>query len=70
MKNGADDEGNSNVDYAINIIRPIITGKATKVELKQAAEDKWVHDVQKALKGMVWNTGCKSVCFPPQAHRT
>ncbi|KAL4894874.1 putative monooxygenase [Aspergillus ambiguus] len=50
----------NSVNYALRILKPVLDGKATCVELKQEAENKYVLDVQNALRQTVWNAGCAS----------
>ncbi|KAL8983099.1 MAG: hypothetical protein Q9205_002562 [Flavoplaca limonia] len=47
--------------YIGRIIRPILSGEATVVEVKLDAETKWTQDVQSELQGTVFqNGGCRS----------
>lgn len=51
----------SSVNYALRVLKPVLDGKAASINLKQKAEDAYVHRVQEALLHMVWNAGCASV---------
>ncbi|KAJ5414507.1 flavo-protein [Penicillium cosmopolitanum] len=51
----------NSVNYALRVLKPVLDGKAASINLKQEAEDAYVHRVQEALLHMVWNAGCASV---------
>ncbi|QSZ30391.1 hypothetical protein DSL72_004914 [Monilinia vaccinii-corymbosi] len=44
----------SMVIQALSFIKPLISGDATKIEVKKEAEMKWTAQVQSSLKKMVW----------------
>lgn len=47
------------VDFAIEkLIKPLIDERATSVEIKAEAEDRWVNETQLKLQKMVWSGGC------------
>ncbi|EEH34998.2 monooxygenase [Paracoccidioides lutzii Pb01] len=49
------------INYALRILKPILTGKATSVDIKQQAEKSYADKVQAALKETVFNAGgCQS----------
>ena len=50
----------------MRILKPVLKGEAAYVEVKQEAEDAYVHNIQVALQNTVWNTGCSSVW--PSSH--
>ncbi|RDH14001.1 FAD/NAD(P)-binding domain-containing protein [Aspergillus niger ATCC 13496] len=51
---------NSSVNYALRILKPILQGRVLAVEIKEEAEQTYIHEVQKALAKRVWNAGCAS----------
>ncbi|KAF2089118.1 FAD/NAD(P)-binding domain-containing protein [Saccharata proteae CBS 121410] len=49
------------VNYALKFIKPILDGDATTVDVKREAEMAYTRDIQRALKGTVFNSGgCSS----------
>lgn len=48
------------VDYILQLIEPIRTGRARTVAPKREATDRFVHAVRNALGGTVWAMGCRS----------
>ncbi|KAL4998898.1 hypothetical protein BDV10DRAFT_62258 [Aspergillus recurvatus] len=50
----------SSVNYALRILKPVLDGAASSVEVKADAEDAYVEKVQTALKNTVWHAGCHS----------
>lgn len=47
--------------YIGRIIKPVLSGEATSVEVKLDAERKWTREVQSELQGTVFqNGGCRS----------
>ncbi|KAK2834973.1 hypothetical protein FQN49_006729 [Arthroderma sp. PD_2] len=48
------------VNYALRILKPVLTGNATSVEVKQEAESIYVDKVHAALKDTVFHSGCRS----------
>ncbi|KAI9670674.1 MAG: hypothetical protein M1831_005894 [Alyxoria varia] len=47
------------VNYALKMIKPVLDGTASSVEVKKEAEEKWTRDVQTASKNTVFiNGGC------------
>ena len=53
----------SSVNYALRILKPVLEGSASAVEVKSHAEDQYVQDMQAALKKTVWHAGCYSVDY-------
>ena len=51
----------SGVNYALRVLKPVLNGDASSVEIKQEAEDEYIYKMQDALRQRVWNTGCASV---------
>jgi hypothetical protein len=49
------------VDYALSVLRPVLEGRASRVEIKRESEKKYVGHIQDALKKTVFNAGCASV---------
>ncbi|KAJ3549625.1 hypothetical protein NM208_g414 [Fusarium decemcellulare] len=45
------------VNHAIQLIRPVLSGEAQKVEVKRSAVVRYNAEVQSDLKNMVWNGG-------------
>lgn len=45
----------------MRVLKPVLKDEADYVEVKQEAEDTYVHNIQAALQDTVWNTGCSSV---------
>ncbi|KAL2857329.1 hypothetical protein BJY01DRAFT_137718 [Aspergillus pseudoustus] len=50
----------NSVNYALRILKPVLDGSASSVEVKLSAEDEYVKKVQTALRDTVWNSGCNS----------
>ncbi|KAI2812131.1 hypothetical protein CBS115989_10756 [Aspergillus niger] len=50
----------NSVNYALRILKPILQGRVLAVEIKEEAEQTYIHEVQKALAKRVWNAGCAS----------
>ncbi|PWY68600.1 putative monooxygenase [Aspergillus heteromorphus CBS 117.55] len=50
----------NSVNYALRILKPVLEGKASAVEVKQDAERDYIYWVQDALSKRVWNAGCVS----------
>ncbi|KAM5471068.1 putative cyclohexanone monooxygenase [Microsporum ferrugineum] len=50
----------NSVNYALRILKPVLKGDATSVEVKQEAERDYANKVQAALQNTVFHTGCKS----------
>lgn len=52
------------VNYALKLIRPILEGAVSTVEVTEEAERRWTSEIQEALKDSVWQRGgCKSWYF-------
>ena len=49
------------MNYALRILKPVLNGDASSVEVKQEAEDEYIYKMQDALRQRVWNTGRASV---------
>ncbi|KAK9425036.1 putative L-ornithine N(5)-oxygenase [Seiridium unicorne] len=50
----------NSINYALRVIKPVLDGKASVVDLKKEAEDEYTERVQKDLENTVWNSGCQS----------
>ncbi|KAL7938361.1 hypothetical protein V8C35DRAFT_150824 [Trichoderma chlorosporum] len=50
----------NSINYALRVIKPVIQGQATAVDVKLDAEKQYTHQVQTDLTGMVWHSGCNS----------
>ncbi|RAH47698.1 flavin-containing monooxygenase [Aspergillus brunneoviolaceus CBS 621.78] len=50
----------NSINYALRILKPVLSGSASAVEVKQEAERSYVYWVQGALRKRVWNAGCVS----------
>lgn len=50
----------NSVNFALRIIRPVITDPMGVVELKPKAEKVYVDRIQHDLSNTVWNSGCQS----------
>ncbi|XHG03123.1 hypothetical protein AWENTII_006444 [Aspergillus wentii] len=50
----------NSVNYALRILKPVLDGNATSVEIKEKAEDDYAQKVQEALRNCVWHAGCKT----------
>ncbi|KAG2019071.1 hypothetical protein GB937_005362 [Aspergillus fischeri] len=50
----------NSINYALRVLKPVLTGDAASVELKPKAENDYVYWVQDALNERVWNAGCVS----------
>lgn len=48
----------------MRILKPVLEGHASSVEIKREAEDSYVDWMQEALRDRVWNSGCQSVGAP------
>jgi cation diffusion facilitator CzcD-associated flavoprotein CzcO len=52
----------NHVNYALRVLKPVLTNKASVVEVTEEAEQKWETAVQENLGRTVYNTGtCNSV---------
>lgn len=49
------------MNYALRVLKSVLNGDASSVEVKQEAEDEYIYKMQDALRQRVWNTGCASV---------
>ncbi|KAI1292952.1 hypothetical protein F5Y03DRAFT_375150 [Xylaria venustula] len=54
----------NSINFALRIIKPILDGKASVVDLKPQAELDYTKRVQDALINTVWNSGCVSWYIP------
>ncbi|KAJ6081900.1 flavoprotein [Penicillium canescens] len=50
----------NSVNYALRVLKPVLDGKVSSINLKQEAEDEYVYQVQETLRHRVWNAGCAS----------
>ncbi|KAF9875446.1 hypothetical protein CkaCkLH20_07266 [Colletotrichum karsti] len=48
------------INYSLRIIRPLLEGKGTIVEVKRDSEQEYVNQMQKDMQNTVWFTGCNS----------
>lgn len=55
---------NSSINYALRVLRPILTGSKKTIQVKEDAELMYVDKMQTALRDRVWHSGCQSVGFP------
>jgi hypothetical protein len=47
------------VDFTLErLIKPLVDGRATSIDIKAEAEDRWANETQQALQKMVWSSGC------------
>lgn len=50
----------NSVNFALRIIRPILHGETTTVDVKRSAEEQYHEDLQRDLRKTVWFAGCNS----------
>jgi hypothetical protein len=50
----------NSVNFALRVIRPVLTEQMGAVELKPEAEKLYVDRIQHDLSNTVWNSGCQS----------
>ncbi|GJC86121.1 Baeyer-Villiger monooxygenase [Colletotrichum liriopes] len=50
----------NSVNFALRIIRPLLDGKGTVIEVTRAAEQQYVDRMQRDMQKTVWFTGCTS----------
>ncbi|ERT03339.1 dimethylaniline monooxygenase [Sporothrix schenckii 1099-18] len=50
----------NSINFALRIIKPLLDGEGTQVDVKRSAEEQYVHRIQDALANTVWNSGCQS----------
>ncbi|OBR14566.1 Dimethylaniline monooxygenase [Colletotrichum higginsianum IMI 349063] len=50
----------NSINFALRIIRPLLEGKGTVVEVTREAEQDYVDRLQEDMQKTVWNTGCTS----------
>ncbi|CAK7204896.1 hypothetical protein SEUCBS139899_007658 [Sporothrix eucalyptigena] len=50
----------NSINFALRVIKPVLDGQATTIDLKRSAEENYVEDIQNALQKTVWNSGCQS----------
>lgn len=48
------------VNYSLRVIEPVLDGRATVVEVKREAEERYTQQLQKSLRKTVWAGGCSS----------
>ncbi|KAG6830865.1 hypothetical protein H0H92_014230 [Tricholoma furcatifolium] len=46
------------INYSLDLIKPILEGKARSIDVKHAATDRWNEDLQARLSRSVFNSGC------------
>ncbi|QYS93243.1 hypothetical protein H0G86_000628 [Trichoderma simmonsii] len=50
----------NSINYSLRLIKPILQGKATCIDVKLDAEKQYIDQIQTDLKGTVFNSGCGS----------
>lgn len=50
----------NSINYALRVIQPVLDGKASAVDLRLEAEQRYVDQIQDDLQKTVWNSGCQS----------
>lgn len=50
----------NSINFALRVIKPVLDGQASVVDLKPQAEAQYTERLQEDLKGTVWNSGCQS----------
>ncbi|PWW75942.1 putative monooxygenase [Tuber magnatum] len=48
------------VNYALRVLKPVLRGDASRVEVKERSEKEYINRVQAKLRETVWNTGCSN----------
>ncbi|CAK7212764.1 hypothetical protein SCUCBS95973_001574 [Sporothrix curviconia] len=50
----------NSINFALRVIKPVLDGRSTTVDLKREAEEQYVDRIQAALQKTVWFSGCQS----------
>ncbi|KAI8295000.1 Baeyer-Villiger monooxygenase [Colletotrichum sp. SAR11_240] len=50
----------NSINFSLRIIKPLLDGKGTVVEVKRDAEEEYVQQMQRDMQDRVWYTGCNS----------
>ncbi|CAK7233346.1 hypothetical protein SBRCBS47491_008577 [Sporothrix bragantina] len=50
----------NSINFALRLIKPVLDGEYSTVDLKREAEEHYSDDLQTALSKTVWNSGCQS----------
>lgn len=51
----------SQINYVLSCLRPLLSGKAGRLDVRQSAQDKFNEEIQSELSGAVWSAGgCRS----------
>ncbi|KAF2995306.1 hypothetical protein E8E14_004170 [Neopestalotiopsis sp. 37M] len=50
----------NSINFALRVIKPVLDGEASVVDLKPQAEADYTERLQKDLRKTVWNSGCQS----------
>ncbi|KAF4874091.1 ABC transporter atnG [Colletotrichum siamense] len=50
----------NSINFSLRIIKPLLDGKGTIVEVKRDAEEEYVEQMQRDMQDRVWYTGCNS----------
>ncbi|KAJ3938083.1 uncharacterized protein N0V96_011765 [Colletotrichum fioriniae] len=50
----------NSINFALRIIKPVLDGKGTTVEVTREAEQRYVNQMQADMQKTVWSTGCTS----------
>ncbi|KAJ5001779.1 Baeyer-Villiger monooxygenase [Colletotrichum sp. SAR 10_66] len=50
----------NSINFSLRIIKPLLDGKGTIVEVKRNAEEEYVEQMQRDMQDRVWYTGCSS----------
>ncbi|KAH9238349.1 hypothetical protein K456DRAFT_1758791 [Colletotrichum gloeosporioides 23] len=50
----------NSINFSLRIIKPLLDGKGTIVEVKRDAEEAYVEQMQRDMQDRVWYTGCNS----------
>lgn len=59
------------VDFTIDkLIKPLIDDRATSVDIKAEAEDRWATETQLKLQKMVWSSGCRNWAITASGRNT
>jgi hypothetical protein len=48
------------INYSLRVVKPLLEGKASVVEVRPEKERQYVKDIQAALQNSVWASGCHS----------
>ncbi|KAF3807888.1 ABC transporter FUM19 [Colletotrichum gloeosporioides] len=50
----------NSINFSLRIIKPLLDGKGTIIEVKRDAEEEYVEQMQRDMQDRVWYTGCNS----------